>query len=353
MTYLNKTQNIMFDKLFSECDNFPSSLSQSTMTYNYGRLTSILQKKEISLFTESPEIIEEVYRLTEQFGTIAHNIVKDKGNQTLDSYSELEKIIENTLSGNLYIYAKQWGLSVKALFYYKQKKYQKAIDYSLECIVLNEYLIREGVQTLLLRSAEQNRNISRTLFRRGDWQEGAALAKNLLEYLFNNKSKNLYGKIFHEESQWHSIPYIREGYAYECFRGFVSQMIHLDRISNGKTPNLFPYFFGDFTLETDTPDRLIIFNWLELKTAYHKGDFAEFISDCIEYMNEPMSQLYDILKISLFLDLNHLIEKSSFKHKKKLQSKISHHLETKLFMSDNLRNDLSAKNFALNDFTKS
>ena len=344
------TDNYMLEKLLIACDHFAPSLPQSTMLYNYSLLMAFLQDKEIAVFKELKGSTEDVYKLTRRFGPIASGIVRKTMADPMGEYMRLEKEVEENLSGNIYLYAKQWALSVKALYYYKLKNYQKAFDFTLECIALNEHLIREGVHTLLFRSAEQNRNLIRVFFRSGDWDAGATLGRDLIDYLFNNTAGTLYGKIFSEEAYWNKVPYVRECYACQCFNGLVSHMIHLERLPNPEIPSLFPYLFENFTVDPSTPDRLIIYNWLDIKTAFHKGMYDLFLEEFIEFMTEPVSQLYDILKISLFLDVSKLIENSNYDKKAILSLKIKDYLETKLNVYETLRKDISASNFVVNDF---
>ncbi|PSL50297.1 hypothetical protein CLV51_1011641 [Chitinophaga niastensis] len=346
MITINKDHNALLTKLLQECSEFPASTQQSTMLYNFNKLMNILQEKEIAPYADGQEAINGVYDLTRQYGVIAGKIVRSGASEDmLTAYNDLEQRIENQLSGNLYIYAKQWGLSVKALYYYKKKAYDKAFDFTIECIALNEYLIREGVFTLLFRSAEQNRNISRILFRKGDWQAGAALSRDLANYLLNGEPGNLYGKIFEGREFWEAVPYVREGYAYECFRGMVSQMIHFEKDVKGDPPDLFSHLFRDLSFVVDTPDRQILHDWLYLKTLYHAGEYDEFLEEFISFMRDPMSQLYDILKISLFLDVKRLVEKSGFPDKLPLLLQIKHHLDTKLNLLEHYRRDISKNNF--------
>lgn len=350
MKTISQSEQEALEKLLYDCDSFPASTTTSTMLYNYARLLAILQDKEIQQFDPTPGANERVYVLTRQFGTIASNIVRKVATNPLEEYQRLEQTVEHELAGNMYLYAKQWGLSVKALYYYKQSDYQKGIDFSLECIALNDYLIRLGVHTLLFRSAEQNRNISRILFRKQDWVAAAGLAKDLLRYLFQGQAGKLHGTIFSNHAYWEKNEYVREGYAYECFRAFVSQMIQIERANMTESPDIFYLLFDGLEIDITSPDRLIIANWLEIKRAYKNGNYTAFISDFIEYMMEPMSQLYDILKISLFLDVKQYVHDSDFQKKDTLVVKIKKHLDEKLNISENLKKDLGAKNFTNNDF---
>lgn len=346
-----KALNLLLDK----CTGFPESDHKSPMLYNYIKLLAIIQDKEIKQLDNTLEDTEKVYILTRQFGIIASNIVKSasKENSTTDyfaSYYSLEQIIEKELSSEVYLYAKQWGLSVKALYFYKKGDYQKGIDFSLECIALNEYLIRAGVHTLVFRSAEQNRNISRILFKKRDWAMASALSNDLLNYLFNSNPGSLYGAVFSEKYYWDKNLYIREGYAYECFRAAVSQMVQIENKNSDLDLNLFNLMFKDIEIEPSTPDRLIIHNYLELKSCFNAENYGLFIEDLVHYMNEPISQLYDILKISLFLDLIKFITNSNYVFKESLMKLIKHHLEFKLNSNETLRKDISSKNFIANEF---
>lgn len=344
-----ESPHTLLEKLSHEFSKFPASTTESTMLYDHNKLMVILQEKEvISRFNCTAEDLENVYKLTRKYGIIAGNVARNKSESALQEYIEVEHIIEQELSRNLYIYAKQWGLSVKALYYYKINNFDKAFDFSIECIALNDYLIREGIHTLLFRSAEQNRNLSRVLFRSGDWMNGSLLAKDLLNYLLNGEAGTLYGSVFKDEAYWDTVPYVREGYAYECFRGMVSHMVKFESQFSGNV-NLFPHMFGDLTFKVDNPDRLIIYNWIYLKTVYQADAYDEFLEAFIAFMKEPMSQLYDVLKISLFKDLNELIENSNYRDKQELLDKIKYHLDEKLNIYDNLRKNISNNSFPSGD----
>src|SRR4051812_17183022 len=117
-------------KLSAEFDEFPASTTESTMLYDHNKLMVILQEKEVtSSFNCTVEALEEVYVLTRKYGVVAGDIANNRTEHALTAYLDLEQIIEQQLSRNLYIYAKQWGLSVKALYYYKINNFDKAFDF--------------------------------------------------------------------------------------------------------------------------------------------------------------------------------------------------------------------------------
>lgn len=348
------TQNYfaLLDKLLVECHELPPSTRESPMLYNYNKLMNILQKKEIFGLVQNQETIDKAHMLSGKFAGITRSIVTGSGSgeEPLAAYNDLELQIEESLTGSMYIFAKQWGLSVKALYHYKHKNYDKAFDYSLECVILNEYLIREGIFTLLFRSAEQNKNITRILFRSGNWEAGAASAKDLLNYLLNGEPGALHGEVFEEKRYWNEMPYVREGYAYECFRAMVSLVIHLEKGNLPNVPDLFPQVFGDLTFDVNTPDRQILHNWIYIKTLFQSGSYENFLVEFLDFMNDPKSKVYDILKIDLFLDIVKLLKKGEqYPNEEALLREINSFLETHLDVHEYLKKDLSATNLVVLD----
>ncbi|OMP81117.1 hypothetical protein [[Flexibacter] sp. ATCC 35208] len=337
------------DTLMAVCDDLPASTKEITMLYNYGKLIAILQHKEMLPYSTGEEEMESVYVLTRKFGDIAKDIVVSQGEVGLSGFFELENTIERQLNGHLYLYAKQWGLSVKALYYHKIKQYDKAVDFSMECVAMNDYLINIGIHSLFFRSLEQYRNISRSYLRSGDWRTGCKVANDLMKFLFNGVPGSLKGGIYHDPAIWNAIPYAREYYTYETFRAMVSMTIRM-AANFPDCPDMYTAIFEGLEINADTIERVIISNWLEVKNSFRKKDYPLFVDNFIEFMNEPASMMFDLLKISLFQDMLVLIQSSDYAKKEALLLKLENHLDEKLHVKENLRKDISATNFALNDF---
>lgn len=66
-------------------------------------------------------------------------------------------------------------------------------------------------------------------------------------------------------------------------------------------------------------------------------------------MQEELSQVYDVLKISLFQDVTYLIQKWSFNDGSHLMKKIKYHLDNKLKLFNVLRADVSRNEYGTND----
>ena len=208
---------------------------------------------------------------------------------------------------------------------------------------MNEYLVRSGVHTLLFRMAEQNRNLARVLFKMGKWDKGAELSANVLAYLLNGNASGLYGHAFEDQEYWNLVPYVREGYAYEYFRGLVAMLIRQKESGQNEKAMLFDSLFGHLEFDIDTPDRLILYNWIYLKKCYYRGDYAEFIEEFITFMEEELCQVYDVLKMSLFQDMNALIRKTGCTDKDLHLQRVRQHLDSKLHAFGYLKSSVDKK----------
>jgi hypothetical protein len=330
-------------KLSDRIGSFLGSSIESTMLYNHVKLMMILQEKELNALADNETTVKKAINASAVFGNVTSMLHTDM-EEGIREYYRLVEHHSKIYNGDVYIYVKQWGLSVEALYYYKLNNFDLAFSLTLECIALNEYLVNRGMQTLALRIVEQNRNLYRVLLKMGKQEEGEALAKNINNYLFNGTSAELlYGGVFRNAKLWSQIQYIREGYSYEYFRGLIIMMVSKGSDDPLIHKNLFLNLFGDFNTKITTPDRQIIYNWIQIKKTFYEGKYAAFVKSLIFFMNEPISQLYDILKIFLIQDLIFLVKSDNSKFKNELLNKLQHFLNTKLNRHASLRDNLSSQ----------
>ena len=334
-------------KLSVEVEKFPPSLNESTMLYDHGKLAYILREKELISLVKDNDMLELAHVLSRKFNPLTQKILQKSVSdaQIMLLYQEIQQEIEKNLSGPLYIFATQWGYSVLALMFYKNGDYNNAINKSLECIILNEHLIRSGISTLLMRTAEQNKNVIRVLFRSADWKTAGSFTHDFLMYLFNGNCKLQNGQIFFEKKYWKKNEYVREGYCYECFRSMVSLVIHSEKRLNVSAQELFLLIFSDLDFEVNTPDRQIIYDWLQLKKLCFSGEYRKFKKEFVSFMMNPLSKIYDILKISIILDVQkHLINSKPKKITKQIEDSLTEFMFKELNAVFYLNADLSARN---------
>jgi hypothetical protein len=291
-------------------------------------------------------LVLQARTLARKFSDITQGITRKRltAEEFHDSYDRLQNEIEQELSGTMYLYAKQWGLSVKALFYYKQSRFNKAIDLSLECIVLNEYLVKKGLDSLLFRAAEQNKNIVRVFFRQNKMEEACQLTHAMLTYLFGGSTERLYGWMFSEPEYQDKIPYVREGYAYEFFRAVVSLLMNLGQRQQGEA-DIFRKVFSNVTIHETTPDRQIIAAWIAIKHQFYQKDHHGFFNALEAFFETPLCKIYDVVKISLLLDVAALAEEAyktrgGAHYTAVIHTYINQHLNGEFY----LKTDLSSRN---------
>ncbi|WP_143305166.1 hypothetical protein [Chitinophaga vietnamensis] len=338
MTLFKEEVNVL-DYLSSEIASLPASLEESTLQYDHNGLILVLREKEIlKVCGATPEQNEQLNNYDREFGPVVSNLVKERDIEAaFERYLSIEKKIEQEMNGNLYIYARQMALSVKSLYYYKKKQFDMATAFTIECVALNEYLVRQGLHTLIFRCLEQNKNISRIRYRSGDDEGGNAFLLRLFEYMFNGTDQDLYGVIFKDPAFYDRQVYIREAYTYETVRMIVEDMIRISAKQLYPTENSpFPWFL-QLEFEVNTLDRQIIYNWMYVNRQLWENNYTHYFESLIEFLKEPVSQLYDVLKLHLMMGAARVVRESEYKGKDKILDEIKTYIQTKLTGYQTLR----------------
>lgn len=305
----------------------PPSAAQPAMRYDHSKLMKILMDKEIGELAGDDGLVERGAGIASGFGRIS-SMIRTAPDDVLPEYDRVESRARSELTGCVYLYTLQWGLSVKALYYYRKKDYNGALAYTLQCISLVEYLVHQGMRSLIFRCMEQNRNISRVNFVSGNEDEGCRHAGAILDYLLTGQNSGLTGSVFNE-ANWLAMPYVREGYAYHFFIA-LTHYFKDEQLTQSAKERLFDRLFGRLDFETNTPDRLIIYNWIYLKKKEIEGDYAGFVREFSDFMSEPICQIYDMPRIILFRDLARIVRKSGYLSKSTLLSKIDDYMKTRI-----------------------
>lgn len=252
-------------------------------------------------------------------------------------YLEIEQQIECTSSGNQYLYQKQRALSVKALYYHKIKNYDKAFVFTVECIAIIEYLLKQGMYTLSARCFEQNKNISKVFFKSNQTELGNKTVKKLLRYLFNGEYKDgLFGNIFSDSSFWNKNPDIRESFAYETFLSVAEDMIKANL--NNRLDFLPNEWNIDLNFEIDNPNKQILYNWITVNKHLKNLNYQEYFDSLTSFFKQPCNKDYDILKISLLIDFTKLVSKTDFENMEFVMQNVNDFFTHKIISSKSLSN---------------
>lgn len=328
-------------KLIDAFNEFPLSDMNGTINYDTAKLNRILQEKEIlEVCNITKETLNSFWDVDLEMGVIVKDLVKNTHlDKSFQDYLAIEKKIENEYSGNFYIYAKQASLSVKSLYYYKKGMFEQAIAITLECIALNDYLILQGLYTLNLRCFEQNKNISRIYYRWNKILKGDELLSNLFNYLFNKINNRLFGSVFNDEKSWEKTPILRESYAYETFVMILEDNIKLYLKQQNVLMNV--GWCENLDIDVTTIDRQFIYNWIYINNTLRKNKGDEYIDCIIYFLSQPMSQYYDLLKISLIIDLMKLILNGNYNDKEYLVAQLLGYINNKISTFEELRSNIN------------
>jgi hypothetical protein len=318
--------------------SFPKSIDTPLLEEDKNKLLMTLHQKELmEVCGISKEKIANCDNILEKLVKIVNELLSanENLNDSFKKYLEIEQEIEGSFSGNQYIYAKQRALSVKALYYHKIKNFDKAFVFTLECVALVEYLLKQGMYTLNTRYFEQNKNISRIYFKNNQLELGNKTAKSLMCYLFNGEQKEgLFGNIYKDNLYWSKNPEIREFFAHEAFTSVTENMVrsnlnnHLDFFSNE--------WYIDLNFEISNPDRQIIHNWISINRHLKNLNYEEYFDSLTCFFQQSYNKFYDILKISLLIDLTKLINKLNFENKEFITEKINVFFNHKIISNRNL-----------------
>src|SRR5699024_9449185 len=151
--------------------------------------------------------------------------------------------IKESFQGLYKIYAQQWGLSVKALWYYRMYEYEKAINLTKKYSDLIDILIENGMYSLIFRNIEQNKNLSFIEQKKNNIKKSQEITKDIIIYLLVGKKGKLYGDSFNIKI-WKEMPYLRNCFAYTNFRDQAhTLLILLKRKEREKSERLFNNIF--------------------------------------------------------------------------------------------------------------
>ncbi len=330
--------------------SFPKSIERSFFEEDKMKLFESLHEKEL----------EEICGMNKEDSIRIDNIRKElteivkellSKNMDLDDsfkkYLAIEQEVENSFLGNQYLYVKQRTLTVKALYYYKIEDFNKSFVFTLEATALMEYLIKQGMYTLTTRCFEQNKNISRIYFTSNQMELGNKTANSLMCYLFNGEyNEGLFGSIFKNNFYWSKNPEVREYFAYEAFISIVESNIksnlnnHVDFLPNE--------WNRDLNFGIDNPDRQIIRNWISVNEHLKNGNYEKYFDSLTSFFQQPYNKRYDILKISLLIDLTKLVNKLNVENKELITEKINDFFYHKIISNKSLYNTWISNQYLYN-----
>ncbi|WP_019991136.1 hypothetical protein [Rudanella lutea] len=233
-----------------------------------------------------------------------------------------------------HLYARQFQLSADALYAYKEGRYDLAFAQTVECVSLNDYLVRLGCPSMLFRSLEQNINLCLVYSRQGDVAAERRVLNGLIRYLLLGETESsLFGTAFTDSAaqlQSGYLAFVAEG----CLKTYAATAAGMLVRTAGANPEAEKSHFEDLLgnigeFATPTLERVVLYNWLYLKRVYFRGAFDQFAQEVAEFLSEPYERRFDVLKFSLCQNLLYGLQTRAIRAPL-LEARIQTYIHTKL-----------------------
>ncbi len=336
---MNATLTQQLDKLLDLWEHFPASKSAPQPAHDDGKVWVLFVEKEIqqlmlpSVFERAMAIrlyyFDSVQWMKEGDLVRALALIEEGDRQAL--------ALSDTLA---YLFVKQFQLSARALYFHKQGQFEAAFSLTLECIAINEYLIRQGCPSMMFRCLEQNINVSRIYAKQGLYQEEQRLLKSLSGFLLENNATGVWGTMYTETLRQGSsyLEYVQEGTLRSYMELIATKLMEAGAHCQAREQELFKAILGPFSdFNTPTLDRVIIYNWLYLKRAYYAQEYECFLEGIPVFLSERLPRHFDVLKLSLCQNLLYLTGSLPYSNAPTMHQHLLRYVEDKLMVKSRLK----------------
>ncbi|MEH3113746.1 hypothetical protein [Pedobacter terrae] len=214
-------------------------------------------------------------------------------------------------------------LSAWANYHYKAGQFNQGIDLLVSGLSLSAKLEAEGYEVLQFRRIEQLQNVSRILFSSKKHLEGFTLIRSIFRFIIGGNTDGLYVKDWNHQ-KFTQIRQMMENTLDSVFL----QLAILNSSNQEKSfDDLFYYdfFFKELleTMEADTYNRSILYNWMYVKASYFKEGPEAFLNNISIFLkDEEISPDYHKLKENLLLQSIQVLEKYECEDFKKMQESV-------------------------------
>ena len=322
--------------LYFSIDNYPHSSKSSLLKYDVQTLFETLSKKEEKELLPNDDLRRKALIISLNYGNLAGQINDNPKDMNIiyNTMVGLDNEIVDNLDGFYQLYAIQWGLSVKALWYYRNNDFEEAVKLTQQCIGIIDELINNGMYCLIFRNVEQNKNLAFVSRKRFKIKSSDMINGDILRYYFSGKSNLLIGFCFQNKNLWNEMPYLRESFGYIHFREQVEVYYNLLKSNLNNAKKFYATVFKKLReYSIDTLERHIMFGWIEIQDSYYNKEYSFFFSAIDAFFQDKKEVFYDIFKkviiyqliqitdqIEMHIDKNSLIKKLEYFEESKLSN---------------------------------
>jgi hypothetical protein len=186
-------------------------------------------------------------------------------------------------------------------YYYKTRQSELAISLLREGFGISAALERQGYPAFLYWRIGQLLNISTVLFKEQAHENGHQLLKNALVFTHSGEATGLL------TDDWHGVAIttvrtLQESALDQLFGQLARQNILLLHHETYDSAYYCRFFFAQLLaeMETETYNRMVLYNWLHAKVSYQEEGLLDFLTNTLNFITDPaITRDYDVFKVNL------------------------------------------------------
>jgi hypothetical protein len=277
----------------------PRSIDSSVKMMNVSALYTALFNNQLKAQTE-PSEYEHASRLVAQYYECVQLCRKHDLASALARLRATDAEIAD-LAPIAFDFVMLFHLSAWGNYYYKANDEDLAINTLLRGLSISASLERNGYQVFIYRRIEQLQNIATIYLKQQRHDIANALIKNTLIFVHSGVASNLFIHDW-DSTMFSSIRILQESTLDEGLCRLAKQNAQFMTHPIYNNEYYYQTFFRDLLLsmQTDTYNRNILYNWMYVKAAYFEEGPDAFFRYSLEFFKDPgVAKDYDELKANL------------------------------------------------------
>jgi hypothetical protein len=308
-------QSKIIEKIRRAFEDKPNLSFEKRFKYKLGPLAHALENDWLKQRGYSSEDIEQYYELRKCYVDITPNVFKIKEEELIQkSIGVIDVQVQSIFENEIYFLTKQFGISVKALDYYKQKNYCMAANLTHEVIIFCTYLMSIGHPELILRVVEQYVNLSRIYFHAGKEEESFDVWKELLMFVLIDKKTDMNGLTISPIKNNPTTKYILELAIKDWFCNWLGYLLKVGHSSFEKEKKMFRVVFNallEKKIRNLSTEKMIFYKMLKLMNSYYDGEFEVFVKNSLKFISSIKHIRYNEVIVWLSIKINALVKVQS------------------------------------------
>jgi len=289
----------LFAEKLSALDRRPLTTADGLKAYNGEALFAALLNNELRAQVGEAGHDEVRHVIAEYFQAV----LLCRQNKLPEALAQLHRTdqLRPALAGNALDYATLFQLSAWGNYYYKTREADRAIGLLRQGLHLSADLERRGFGAFIYRRIEQLQNIANIHVKQQNLDAAHELLRNVLTFLHAGRAQGLLIADW-DATTLAQTPILHEGTLHAVLRQIADQ--NTRNLGHPVYHDAFyhQYFYKDLLaqLETTTYNRVILYNWLYVKSSYHEQSPAAFLDNVLEFLaDEAIAPHYNMLKANL------------------------------------------------------